>query len=314
LHRNFSGATRQRNFDLTRRYDACTHVSVNHKTIDQKPNIGDFAKARELIEIRGTGSLSLQDRRVMNVLYANAGTNLCDEVTHVIGIAELRGAHKGGERVKDSILRLMKTVVEVPGKDRKGNPAKHLVQILSDTTISDDDTNPLGQVVYSFSKGMREIIKDSTLWGRVRSAVVFAFTSKYALALYELLTARINLKHVWQEEFTVEDFRALLGVPDGKLERIPNLLQRVIQPAVLEVNGLADFGVEIEPVRKGGAVRGEVISFRVAWWRKDVPDLQAAYSELKRAKVGRMARLRGRVETMENIAGDGRPEIAAAPK
>jgi hypothetical protein len=85
---------------------------------------------------------------------------------------------------------------------------------------------------------------------------VFAFTSKYALALYELITTRINLKHVWQEEFTVDDFRALLGVPDGKLERIPNLLQRVIQPAVLEVNGLADFGVKIEPVRKGGAMRG----------------------------------------------------------
>jgi hypothetical protein len=90
-------------------------------------------------------------------------------------------------------------------------------------------------------------------------------------------------------------------------------LQRVIQPAVLEVNGLADFGVQIEPVRKGGTVWGEVISFRMAWWRKDVPDLQAAYSELKRAKVGRMARLRGRVETTEGIGGDEMPEIAATP-
>jgi Initiator Replication protein len=120
-----------------------------------------------------------------------------------------------------------------------------------------------------------------------------------------LITARINLKHVWQEEFTVDDFRALLGVPDGKLERIPNLLHRVIQPAVLEVNGLADFGVKIEPVRKGGAVRGVVTSFRVAWWRKDVPDLQAAYSELKRAKVGRMARLRGKVEEVAGNGGEG---------
>ena len=269
---------------------------VTFKTIDQKPNGDAFAKARELIEIRGTGSLSLQDRRVMNVLYANAGQRLCDDVTHVIGIAEIRGSHKGGERVKDSILRLMKTVVEMPTRDRKGNPATQLVQVLSDTTISDDDNNPAGQVFYSFSKGMREIIKDSTLWGRVRSAVVFAFTSKYALALYELITARINLKHVWQEEFTVEDFRALLGVPDGKLERIPNLLQRVIQPAVLEVNGLADFGVKIEPVRKGGTVRGLVTGFRLAWWRKDIPDLQAAYRELKRVKVGRMARLQGKTE------------------
>jgi hypothetical protein len=269
------------------------------KTIDQKPNGDEFAKARELIEIRGTGGLSLLDRRVMNVLYANAGQRLCDDVKHVIGIAELRGTHKGAERVTDSIRRLMKTLVEVPTTDKNGDPATKLVQILSDTTISDDEKNPAGVVVYSFSTGMREIIKDSTLWGRVRNAVIFAFTSKYALALYELITARINLKYVWKEEFTVKDFRALLGVPDGKLERIPNLLQRVIQPAVLEVNGLANFGVNIEPIRTGGKVRGLVTGFRVEWWDKDIPDLQAAYNELKRVKVGRMARLRGQVETAQ---------------
>jgi hypothetical protein len=275
------------------------------RTIDQKPNGDEFAKARELIEIRGTGGLSLQDRRVMNVLYANSGTKICDDITHVIGIAELRGAHKGGERVKDSIIRLMKTVVEVPTKDSKGAPATKLVQILSDSTVSDDDNNPAGQVVYSFSRGMREIIKDSTLWGRVRSAVVFAFTSKYALALYEMVTARINLKHVWQEEFGVEDFRARLGVPIGKLERIPNLLQRVIQAAVLEVNGLADFGVHIEPIRTGGQQRGLVTGFRMTWWRKDIPDLQAAHQELKRVKTGRLARLRGNAEAVIQINQDG---------
>lgn len=272
---------------------------MRFRTIDQKPNGDEFAKARELIEIRGTGSLSLQDRRVVNVLYANAGAKLCDEVNHVIGIADLRGTHKGGERVTDSIRRLMRTLVEVPTKDSNGAPATKLVQILSDTTVTDDENNPSGQVIYRFSLGMREIIKDSTLWGRVRSAVVFAFTSKYALALYELITARINLKYMWKEEFSVEEFRALLGVPDGKLERIPNLLQRVIQPAVLEVNGLANFGVGIEPIRTGGKMRGLVTGFSVSWWEKDIPDLQAAHKELKRVKVGRLARLRGKVETTE---------------
>jgi hypothetical protein len=276
---------------------------MQFKTIDQKPNGDEFAKARELIEIRGTGSLSLQDRRVMNVLYANAGNQLCDEVNHVIGIADLRGTHKGGERVKDSILRLMKTVVEVPTKDSKGRPATKLVQILSDTTLSDEDDNPAGQVVYSFSKGMREIIKDSTLWGRVRHAVIFAFTSKYSLALYELLAARVNLKHVWQEEFSVEDFRALLGVPDGKMERIPNLLQRVIQPAVLQVRKMAHFGVEVEPIRTGGQQRGLVTGFRVSWWRKDEEELKSAYQELNQPKVGRMARLRGEVVSTETTQG-----------
>jgi hypothetical protein len=186
-------------------------------------------------------------------------------------------------------------VVEVPTKDSKGRPATKMVQILSDSTVSDEDDNPTGVVQYSFSRGMRAVIKDSTLWGRVRSSVIFAFTSKYSLALYELISARVNLKHVWAEEFTVEDLRALLGVPDGKLERIPNLLQKVINPSVLEVNGLADFGVAIEPIREGGKVRGLVTGFRVGWWRKGEDELKSAYSELNQSKVGRIARLRGKV-------------------
>ncbi len=274
------------------------------RTIDQKPHGDDFAKARELIEVRGTGDLSLHDRRVINVLYANAGQELCDDIKHTISIAELRGFHKGGERVKDSIIRLMKTIVEVPVKDRKGRPATKMVPVLSDTTVSDDDDSPGGQVTYSFSPGMREIIKDSTLWGRVRTAVIFAFTSKYSLALYELIAARINLAHVWQEEFSVDDLRDLLGVPSGKLDRTPNLLRWVIKPAELEVNGLAHFGVKIEPIRTGGTMRGLVTGFKVSWWKKDVPALQSAYKELKQSKVGRIARLSGRVDELSGTMGD----------
>jgi len=279
----------------------CYASRVAFRTVDQKPHGDDFAKARELIEVRGTGALSLHDRRVMNVLYANAGTQLCDDVEHVIAISELRGLHKGGERVKDSILRLMKTVVEMPTKDRKGRPSVKLVPVLSDTTVSDDDDNPSGQVIYSFSPGMRAIIKDSTLWGRVRTAVVFAFTSKYSLALYELITARINLTHIWQEDFSVQDLRELLGVPDGKLLRVPNLIQKVVRPAEIEVNGLADFGVKIEPIRTGGTMRGLVTGFKVAWHRKDIPGLKEAYSELHRSKVGRIAHLSGKVETVRPL-------------
>jgi hypothetical protein len=205
----------------------------------------------------------------------------------------------------------MKTLVEVPTKDSKGKPATKLVPILSDSTVTDDESNPAGQITYSFSRGMRQIIKDSTLWGRVRNAVVFAFTSKYSLALYELITARINLTYKWQEEFTVEDLRGLLGVPDGKLERIPNLLQKVIQPAVLEVNGLAGFGVAIESIRTGGQLRGLVTGFRVSWWQKDDSELKAAYDELNRTKLGRLARLQKKTETIETPSLSLQDKISA---
>jgi hypothetical protein len=63
--------------------------------------------------------------------------------------------------------------------------------------------------------------------------------------------------------------------------------------------------LHLQPARQSsiptGSMRGLVTGFRVSWWRKDVPDLQAAYSELKRPKVGRTARLRGLVETTESV-------------
>jgi hypothetical protein len=271
---------------------------VTFRTVEQKPSGDDFAKARELIEARGTGGLSLQDRRVVNLLYENAGSRLCDDVDHVIGIAKLRGPHKGGERVKDTIVRLQQTIVQVPTIGKNGRPATKRVQILSDTTTSDDEDDPTGQVVYAFSRGMREIIKDSTLWGRVRTAVIFAFTSKYSLSLYEILTTRINLSHVWDEQFSLKDFRALLGVPEDKLLRMPDLLRNCINVAVIEVNGMADFGVKIAPIRKGGKLRGKVTGFKVSWWRKNAQQLQEAYKEIKQPKVGRIERLTGKVEKM----------------
>src|SRR3954469_7206910 len=122
------------------------------RTIDQKHEGGSIVKPAELIEFRGHGELSLHDRRVLNLLYENAGNRVCDEVDHVMALADLRHTHKGGERVKDSIVRLMRTLVEVPVKDSHGNPATKRVQLLADTTTSDDEDNASGEVVYSLSK------------------------------------------------------------------------------------------------------------------------------------------------------------------
>ena len=266
-------------------------------TIEQRstPHEG-FAKAGELIEIRGTGSLTLHDRRIYNLLLERAGPHLVEDVKHTAPIRGLRGSHKGAERVKDSIIRLMQTVVEVPTTGRNGKPATKRAQLLSDTTTSDDDDDPTGEVVYSLTPNMREIIASSTHWGRIRGQVMFAFTSKYSLALYEIISMRVNLQYKDGQVFELSEFRELLGVPREILQRTPDLLRRVIHPAELEVSKLAEFGVTIEPIRQGGTMRGAVTGFRVLWWKKDIGELKSAFVELKRSKVGRLPRLRSTAE------------------
>jgi hypothetical protein len=251
-----------------------------------------MAKPAELIEFRGTGALTLHDRRVLNLLYENGGQRICDDVQHVMALADLRHTHKGGERVHDSIIRLMRTLVEVPTTGSNGKPATLRTALLSSTTTSDDEDDPTGEVTYKLSEDLRKIIKDSTVWGRIQSQVMFAFTSKYALTLYELLQKRVNLSHVWEQDFDLDHFRELMGVPDSKLTAFFHLNDKCIKPALLEVNALADHGVSLEPLRRGKTVYG----VKMKWWKKNQHERELAYVELQRSKIGRLPRLKGTVE------------------
>jgi hypothetical protein len=68
-------------------------------------------------------------------------------------------------------------------------------------------------------------------------------------------------------------------------------MQKVIQPALLEVNGLSDTGVDVTIVRR--SPRAPIWAVTVAWWRKEGDEFRAALRERDRSKLGRMARLRG---------------------
>src|SRR3954449_9831894 len=88
------------------------------RTIAQRYNLDGIAKAGEMIEVRQSAALTLHDRRVLNLLIRHAGEHIADDWEHTIPMRHLRSpTHKGGERVRDSIERLMTTLVLVPTRD-----------------------------------------------------------------------------------------------------------------------------------------------------------------------------------------------------
>jgi plasmid replication initiation protein len=119
-------------------------------------------------------------------------------------------------------------------------------------------------------------------------------TSKYAIALYEMVQLRAKMDRC-VETFPIAHFRELLGVPPGAYDRGNNFARFVIQPAMLEVNGLSDMSVDLTLARRGKFAPIEAVT--VTWWRKEGEEFRAVMRERDRSKVGRMARLRGAVET-----------------
>ena len=266
------------------------------QTIDQRRNLDGFPKAAELIEMKPSQELSLQDGRIFNALIENAVGQLEDDTEHEISVQTLRGLkHKGSERVRDSVKALMTTLIEIPVLDQNGLDAVKRTQLLVDTTLTFDEDDARAVLRYRLTPTIRKIIKDSRKWGRLKGFVVYAFSSKYALALYEALAVRINL-HKDEQFFTVDEFRNLLGVPEGKYPKFAHLRLWVIEPAILEVNGLSDFMAEITPEREGGMVRGKLKGFSLRWRKKTRDEWKASLDELQQPRIGRKQRLEGTVE------------------
>lgn len=65
-----------------------------------------------------------------------------------------------------------------------------------------------------------------------------AFSSKFAVSLYENLAQLAHLSHKTFQEYSLDEFRALLGVPPGRYKTFGELNKHVLKPTVQEINAI----------------------------------------------------------------------------
>lgn len=256
------------------------------RVIDLKPRTDHAVKPAELIQITGHQSLTLNARRSITILWHNAHSQgVAEGKDYVIEIDDLKpDDHKGYEMVEEAVLALMRTIltVKVPdGRTRR-------VQFLGGNDLDDPD-RPGGTLTYSFDKRLIEILRDSAIWGKIALPVLMAFNSKYSISLYENVAQWSGLTHKVYQSLTLDEFRELLGVENGKYTAFGALNKHVIKNVALEVNALAPFSVTILPVKTGK----RVTHIRVAWRPKTKDELADAWKEVSRSKIGRKARIAG---------------------
>jgi plasmid replication initiation protein len=122
--------------------------------------------------------------------------------------------------------------------------------------------------------------------------ILMAFNSKYAVSLHENLAQYTNLSLKNFQDYSLEEFRDLMGVPPGRYKTFGELNKHVIKPAVEEVNALAPFGLSLLPIKQGK----RVVQIKIGWWTKDNSQLHNTFDELQRSKVGRRARISDNTE------------------
>ena len=252
-------------------------------TLAVRPRNRDAIKPAELIQVTGHHELTLNARRAITILWHSAhqqGVEPGKDYTIEIDALKTDG-HKGYEAVEEAIEALMRTILTIRHADGK----TRRVQFLGGNDMDSPDRRA-GVLTYSFDKRLIEILKDSTIWGKIAIPVLMAFSSKYAISLYENVAQLAGLDYKFTADYALDDFRTMVGVMPGQYKTFGEFNKHVLKPAVDEVNALATFGITVLPVKQGK----KVVTLRVGWWAKGDEQQKAAFAELQAPKRSRRKR------------------------
>lgn len=252
-------------------------------------DMGRIIKPRELVDIVELTPLNRSETILYNQLLANAWNNIRTQLVHKVLKASLRGTHESNDRLEEAFDKLMGAWAKIRARDpQTGAMATFRVHLLG--TNKEEDRKD-GYFYYTFPPDLLAVIQQSRAWATIKSHIMYALRSKYSIRLYEMVERRIGLMKQ-HEEFSVDEFRAMLGVPEGKLERLADFNKYCLKLALAEVNQLTDFDVEVIALKTGRTVE----RLRLAWFKKSPSRMKAAHQEREKSRIGRKARRDGSVD------------------
>jgi plasmid replication initiation protein len=243
-------------------------------------------KPQELVDIIEMSPLTLNDRRIFNLLLGHAWNNIFTHETHTISRHELvKHVDSNNQDITACLRRLMSAIVQIKIPNNKnGKKAIRQIALLG---ANDIETNG-SEIIYKFPSELVKIIKDTEIFARIHTDVMFQLSSKYSLVLYEFLQKRGNLKHIHYELLSIDELRGLFAVPKGKLKSFGHLNDKAIKPAVKEVSFLSEYEITAEPVKMGRSVT----HIKFSWTRKtNIRKQISAVEELERHKTERKSRM-----------------------
>jgi len=237
---------------------------------------------------------SLQALKLMHLMIGTAGGRMADPVRHTMRLSDIKQIDGMRNHTSQTItplfaeLRAATMTTDDPYKKRI------VIGGLLDVAMVDYRHEVSGDVLITWSFGgmFIDMARDSNHWAILDRQAVFHLGSKYSVLLFQYISSLTNLKHITSKRFTVLEMRAVFGISDDKVTRFATLKQRVITPAIAEINSDLTRLTLTATYHKIGRTVAEV---EIAWQVKE--DLTKVKAEHDRSKVGRKARMNGTAET-----------------
>ncbi len=216
----------------------------------RKSRTRQVRKCVEAVHI--TNNITLVQRKLINALLLNAYYELPNPsiTIHRIPVRQLvdligYDSHDVA-RIKTLLKALTSTVIEWDILNDAGKREWGVSALLASADIID------GVCTYAYSPHLRVKLFNPQFYVLLDIDIVRRFHSCYALALYENCARFRRLGQT--PSFPVDALRALLGASDPYYEDYRKLNERVIQPALREVNAITDLLITTQVKRQARRV------------------------------------------------------------
>jgi hypothetical protein len=206
-----------------------------------------------------TGPYTERDRKLWAFLLHAVWDELGVKTIHELPVSKINhvfreiGGEHDSEWIWGSSQRLTKTIVE--WEQTEGDTRYQGISSLFGAVIS-KEARASGVLRFHFPPLLIPILKEPRRFARLRVHFLLKLSGKYAVTLYELLEAVAN-KNDPVLIASIDELRQWLKIPAGQLPRFANINQRVLKPAIKQINrdpSGAGFRVDMEPIKKGRAV------------------------------------------------------------
>ncbi len=205
---------------------------------------------KHVAAIRISNDVGLIPRKMWNVLLLNAYDSLCTNQQHNISLKVLTEAvgfnSRNYARIRESLEKLTSTGVtwDVGGKAAeagKWNKNFAASSLLAWGKVED------GILSYGFSPILAELLFNPEIYQRISIAQQRLFKTAYGLALWENCVRYSNTGSTGM--IPVEEWRLLLGATAKTYDEYRRFSQKVLSPALKEVNAVSNIEIKMKTKR-----------------------------------------------------------------
>jgi len=202
---------------------------------------------KHVAAIRISNEIGLMPRKMWNILLLNAYDSLLTRQQHTIHLGVLSEAmgynSRNYVRLRESLEKLSTTAVtwDIGGKAvEAGQWSRHfsISSLLSWGKVED------GVLYYGFSPILAELLYNPEIYQRISIAQQRLFRTAYGLALWENCVRYSNTGSTGL--LPVEDWRQLLGAMAKTYDEYRRFSQKVLMPALREVNAVSNIEVRLK--------------------------------------------------------------------